>query len=65
MNGTVTPIQTPEQVLAAASSEQLLDEIVKITHVIHATPSQERANELRTQRGLLRAEVLRRIGGAR
>jgi len=67
---TVTPITTPAQVLAAASSEELLDKIVILTHKIHGLtdPSpagKARAAELREQRALIRAEVLRRIGGDR
>lgn len=66
MNGTISPIQTPEQVLAAASSEALLDAIVRLTHVIHTlgndpTPNHNRLFALREQRRLAREEVLRRL----
>lgn len=71
MQKTVTPITTPEQVLASASSEELLDKIVILTHKVHGSskldpPAKRRRDqELREQRDMLRAEVLRRIGGAR
>lgn len=63
---TVTPITSPEQVLAAASSEALLDAIVRLTHAIHAlrtepTPNFNRLFALREQRRLAREEVLRRL----
>lgn len=65
MNGTISPIQTPEQVLAEASSEALLDSVVRLTHAIHGVTSPVRKDQLRVQRGLVRAELLRRIAGVR
>jgi len=62
---SITPITTPEQVLTAASSEELLDKIVILTHKIHGVGPGARAIDLRIQRDMLRAEVLRRIGGVR
>lgn len=69
MNSTITPITSPDTVLADASCEALLDSIVQLTHRIHGLSDAgrtDRVEELRVQRGLLRAEVLRRIqDGAR
>jgi len=67
---TVTPLDPAARVLQEASSEALLDTIVRLTHRIHGlrgTRYTDRANELRAQRAMVRAEVLRRItaGGVR
>lgn len=71
MGSTVTPLDTAQRALRDASSEALLDTIVRLTHTIHGIhphgpDSKRRLADLREQRALVRAEVLRRIpGGAR
>lgn len=47
-------------VLAATSSVGLLDALIRLTHTIHATASEATAAELRAQREVVKAEVLRR-----
>jgi hypothetical protein len=65
---TVTPLDPANKALHESSSEALLDAIVQLTHRIHGLTDAgqtARVQELRVQRGLLRGEVLRRMGGAR
>lgn len=63
---TVTPLDPAAKALAETSSEALLDSMVQLTHMIHAIGSEARANELREQRAMVRAELLSRLpGGAR
>lgn len=62
---TVSPITTAARVVEEASNEALLDVIVRLTHRIHRTTDVQRADELRVQRAIARAEVLRRMGGTR
>lgn len=59
---TVTPLDPAGKVLAEASSEALLDAVVRLTHAIHGTDHPDAKDRLRQQRALVRAEVLRRIG---
>lgn len=47
-------------VLAATSTGGLLDALIRLTHTIHATASDETATKLRAQRDLVHHEVLRR-----
>lgn len=65
---TTTPTE-----LSTASAEALLDAMVALTHKIHtltvyenrgidATYEDVRLSDLREQRGMVRAELLRRIG---
>lgn len=67
---TVTPLDTAAKLLAQTGSDQLLTTIETLTHQIHAIKSTvpvdtERLLEKRQMRALVRAEVLRRIGGNR
>lgn len=66
----VVALDTASKLLAQTGSEQLLTTIETLTHQIHAiqntTPvDTERLLDKRRMRGLVRAEVLRRMGGAR
>lgn len=44
------------------STDKLLDAIIQLTHRIHGTEDSARADSLRAQRDMVRAEVLRRTG---
>jgi len=60
---SATWITVPDEV-AAAEPEALLTAVEVLTHRIHeAHPTQ--AAQLRTERDVVRAEILRRMGGAR
>jgi len=61
MNTDTIPINEATKALLASSSEVLLDAVVQLTHRIHATTIPERAEELRWQRAMVRAELLRRL----
>lgn len=72
MATSVTPMNQATKALLESSSEALLDAIVQLTHRIHGLTStgatqvaMARAHDLRWQRDMLRAEVLRRIGDQR
>lgn len=53
-------------VLAAASGQTLLRTYAALTHRIHGAPRQSiYTTQLRTQRGLVEDEILRRMGGER
>jgi len=58
---TVTALDPAGKALTDASSEALLDAIVRLTHAIHGASHPDRKDHLRQQRALVRAEVLRRI----
>ena len=69
---TVTPIDTAAKALRETSSDALLTTIEALTHRIHECKGSTRAGvcdgpctPLREQRAMVRAEVLRRIGGNR
>lgn len=59
MTGTSTTTVTPEKSIADSSTEALIDAIVQLTHMIHATP-EDHAKDMRAQRALARAELIRR-----
>lgn len=69
---TVVPILTPDAVLAEASDDLLLDSLLVLTHRVHGLSTSNspdakgRIADLRSQRSMVRVEVLRRMrGGAR
>lgn len=67
------PEQTAAEALTATSDEGLLSTLLGLTHRIHTFESEpgrttaevEHGNMLRTQRDLVRGEILRRMRGAR
>lgn len=59
-----------EETLAAASPEALLKTFASLTHQIHAAgkvrrPEHDASPRLRAQRDMVKAEILRRMGGTR
>lgn len=59
MAETSSTTVTPEKAVADATTEALIDAIVQLTHMIHATPG-DHGEDLRAQRALARAELIRR-----
>jgi hypothetical protein len=65
---TVTPINDAARALMDTSTVGLLDALVQLTHQVHgltdrSVTTRTRATELRAQRDMVRAEILRRAGG--
>jgi hypothetical protein len=55
--------QEAQAALRATSTDALLDSIIRLTHRIHEAPAHH-VTDLRAQRDLIRAEILRRTGDA-
>lgn len=51
--------------LAATIDADLIDTLVRLTHMIHGTKDQTSADNMRASRDLIRTEILLRMGGGR